>query len=117
MDQYRFNKLTNELIDVKPYLIVCGKKKNGFSIYFSNEMQRYVSFEVGTKLRDGLKCYIYNDYKEVLDYIFKKANTRTEKNIKFMYPSTWDKCKKGRVLYTMHNWEDECLKMWLFLLI
>jgi len=118
MNHYRFNKLTKELIDVKPHIIVCGKKMAGFSIYFSNMLQRYVSFEVGAKLRDGLKCYVYNDYREVSDYVFSKVNTiTTEKNIKFMYPSTWDKSKKGRILYSVHNWIDTDLKTWLLMLI
>ena len=107
------NALANELLDIKPCIIFKDRRNDGFSIFFSNEIKKFVVF-IPKKRTVKYKTFLNTD--AITPYIYERVSLNG-KNFQFSYPTTWSDSKKVRLCKTLSNWDDKYLKLLLLLLI
>lgn len=115
-----FKDLTNECVKSdKPFMIIRSKTSEGFSMYYSKKIKKWVCFIVGAVMSHGVVCNIFDNLSEAKKYIEDNGAVDDKENIQFRFPLGWE--KRGELFYTIDpifdGGKNNQLKRLLLLLI
>ena len=80
-----------------PFMIIRSKTSEGFSVYYSKKLKRWVCFVVGSMISHGVIINIFDNLLEAVKYIEDNGAVDDKENIQFQYPLGW--AKRGQLNY------------------
>ena len=93
-----FQRLTKECVNSnKQHIIVRDKKNNGFSIYYSKNIKKWVAFIIGAVMSHGVVINIFDNLLEASEYVESNGISDGKNNLQFRYPRGWE--KRGQLNY------------------